>query len=77
MNYDPFTVSPKHRRQFGVMVSMSDCCASDLGSIPGQVCKFLENFILLNSSNWTRSMKKLDNLGTFNRTEATDRVLVL
>ena len=40
----------KHKRNFSVMVSMSDCCASNLGSIPGQV-NFFENFILLNSSN--------------------------
>ena len=34
-------VLPKHRKQFTVMVSMPDCSASDLGSIPGQVCQFL------------------------------------
>ena len=39
----------KHKRKFSIVVSMSDCYASDLGSIPGQV-NFLENFILLNSS---------------------------
>ena len=31
------------------MITKHDSCASDLGSIPGQV-NFLENFILLNSS---------------------------
>ena len=31
-----------------LMVSMPDCCESDLGSIPGQVCKFLMIFVLLN-----------------------------
>ena len=39
---------------------MPDSCASDLSSIPGKVCQFFENFILLNSSNWTRIMKKLE-----------------
>ena len=29
------------QKHFSVMVSMPDCCASDLGSIPGQVCQFL------------------------------------
>ena len=37
MNRDPFRVPHKHRRHFSVMVNMPDCCASDLGSIPGQV----------------------------------------
>ena len=50
-HYDPFTVSHKHRRHFGVMVKVADCCASNLGSIPHQVCEFFEIFILLNSSN--------------------------
>ena len=46
MNQDPFRVSHKHRRHFSVMVNMPDCCASDLGSIPGQVCQFLKkNFV--------------------------------
>ena len=36
----------KYKRQLSVMVSMSDCCASNLGSIDGQG-NFLENFILL------------------------------
>ena len=31
----------KYRKHFSVMVSMPDCCASDLGSIPGQVCQLL------------------------------------
>ena len=37
MNQDPFRVPHKHRRHFSVMVNMPDCCASDLGSIPGHV----------------------------------------
>ena len=45
----------KHKRHFSVMVSMPDCCASNLGSIPGQV-NFLENFILLNSSKIRREL---------------------
>ena len=45
----------KHKRHFSVMVSKPDCCASDLGSIPGQV-NFLENFILLNSSKNKRKL---------------------
>ena len=36
-----------------------DCQASDLGSIPGQVSELFVNLILLNSSNYTRIMKKL------------------
>ena len=40
------------------MVRVADCCANDLGSIPGQVCKFFD--IWLNSSNKTRVMKKLE-----------------
>ena len=39
----------KHKRHFSTTVGKPDCCASDLGSIPGQV-NILENFILLNSS---------------------------
>ena len=46
MNQDPFGVPHKHRRHFGVMVNMPDCCASDLGSIPGQVCQFLKIFFI-------------------------------
>ena len=43
------------------MVRGADSWASDLGSIPVQVCNFLKiNFILLNSSNQTRIMNKLD-----------------
>ena len=60
MNQDPFRVPHKHRRHFSVMVNMPDCCASDLGSIPGQVCQFLKIFFLLNSSNSTRIMEKLE-----------------
>ena len=37
---------------------MPDCCASDLGSISGQVCPFFENCILLNSPNQMRNMEK-------------------
>ena len=40
------------------MDSKPDCCASDLVSIPRQVYTLLENFILLNSSNQTKIMKK-------------------
>ena len=61
MNWDQFTVSHKHRRHFSVMVNIPDCCASDLGSIPGQVCQFL-TILLLNSSHSTRLMKKFDYL---------------
>ena len=43
--------SHKHRKQFGIMVKESDCQASDLGSIPGQVSNIFVNLILLNSSN--------------------------
>ena len=59
MNYDPFTVSHRHRRHFSEVVNMPDCCASDQGSIPEHL-PFFENFILLNSSNLMRLMKKLD-----------------
>ena len=51
----------QHRKQFSVMVSMPDYCASDLGSIPGQVCQLLR--ILFCSSNWTTIMKKLNKDG--------------
>ena len=37
---DPFTVSYKHKKQFSVLFTMFDCCASNLGSIPDQVCQF-------------------------------------
>ena len=50
----------KYKRHFSVMASKPDYCASNLGSIPGQV-NFLENFILLNSSKIRRELwKKLD-----------------
>ena len=58
MNQDPFRVPHKHRRHFSGMVNMPDCCASDLGSIPGQV--FLKILYLLNSSNSMRIMEKLE-----------------
>ena len=47
MNQDPFRVLHKHRRHFSVMVNMPDCCASNLGSIPGQVCQFLKFFFFI------------------------------
>ena len=66
MNQDPFRVPHKHRRHFSVMVNMPDCCESDLGSISGQVCQFLKFSFLLNSSNSTRIMEKLDCVINFN-----------
>ena len=45
----------KHKRYFSTMVSKPDCCARDLGSIPGQV-NFLENFILSNSFKIRREL---------------------
>ena len=61
MNQDPFRVH-KHRRHFSVMVNMPDCCASDLGSIPG--LSIFEKIFLLNSLNSTRIMEKLEYLRT-------------
>ena len=29
------------KTHFSIMINMHDCCGSDLGSIPGQVCQFL------------------------------------
>ena len=47
---------------FKVMVRMTDCYASDLGSIPGLVVNFWR-ISLLSSSNWVRIIKKkLDHL---------------
>ena len=51
----------KHKRKFSVMFSMSDCYASNLGSIPSQV-NFLEIFILLNSSKIRRELRKNSNV---------------
>ena len=36
-----YHVSTEDALRFSVMVSMPDCCTSDLGLIPGQVCQLL------------------------------------
>ena len=56
------SVSHKHKRHFSVVVNMPDCSASDLGSIPRSSLPIFDKFILLNSSNSTRLMKKLNGL---------------
>ena len=54
-----YSITQAHR-QFSVMVSKPDSCASELGSIPGRD-NFLENFILLNSSKIRQEFwKKLE-----------------
>ena len=40
MNYDPFTISHKHRKLSNVMVGVDDSKASNLGSIFDQVSDF-------------------------------------
>ena len=43
-----------------VMVRAADSWAYNLVSIPDQICEFFVNYILLNSSNYTRIMNKLE-----------------
>ena len=57
--YDLITASHKHRKLSSVMVKVSDCYASDLGSLSCQVSYVFGNSFLVNSSNKTRIMKKL------------------
>ena len=64
----------KHRELSSVMVRVTVHSTEHLGSILGQVCQFLVNFNLLNSSNQTKITKR--NSNDFPPIRTVDRVSV-